>query len=483
MAEDEFHDFVGNSDSEDEEFLGFNLDEIRDDIEQGDVDGEIKLNEDEIAEIMREVDEEMYREERDPTLDAYECNWLRDFTEQPGPRHIDENASEYDIFSKIVNEEIISLLMEETNILPAATAKGFTTLMSRDRFLNILAYFHAADNDLEPPRESPNYDPTYKFSKLARLLIRNWQRYYCPHREMSTDETLIPFKGRTKFIQYIPSKPHKWGLKVWTLAESKTGYMYNWEMYTGKQAATNDARGIAHRVVINICSPIVDKGYHLYYDNYFSSPALFRELCDKQIGACGTLRTNRVGVPAVVKTAKPPKGESIVHRDGRFLYISFMDKRLVNVITTVHNGSTYTKRVRSRFHENHFREVEHPMAIQLYTKYMGGVDSADQQTQYCVTQHRMLKWWKKLVLCSLLEISFCNAKILWKHFNPGMRKYCSNNFRLAVISGLLEGYERQNNKKFVRPAANPPSRMTERHFPSLNPSITPGGRRSNPDCE
>ncbi|XP_060076855.1 piggyBac transposable element-derived protein 4-like [Ylistrum balloti] len=314
MAEDEFHDFVGNSESEDEEFLGFNLDEITDDIEQGDVDSEIELNEDEIAEIMREVDEEMYREERDTTLDAYECNWLRDFTEQPGPRRIDENASEYDIFSKIVNEEIISLLMEETNryyqqqllkvggiasLKPHArprkwqdvtnqemkaflgmmlyiglvrlpnyesywsqdeliSLKGFTTLMSRDRFLNILAYFHAADNDLEPPRESPNYDPTYKFSKLARLLIRNWQRYYCPHREMSTDETLIPFKGRTKFIQYIPSKPHKWGLKVWTLAESKTGYMYNWEMYTGKQAATNDItfhfvyfpalRGIIHNL-------------------------------------------------------------------------------------------------------------------------------------------------------------------------------------------------------------------------------------------
>ena len=39
------------------------------------------------------------------------------------------------------------------------------------------------------------------------------------------DETLIPFKGKTQILQYIPNKPYKWGLKVWTLAELKTGYV------------------------------------------------------------------------------------------------------------------------------------------------------------------------------------------------------------------------------------------------------------------
>ena len=38
-----------------------------------------------------------------------------------------------------------------------------------------------------------------------------WQSTYNMDREMSVDETLILFKGRTKLLNYIPSKPHQWG--------------------------------------------------------------------------------------------------------------------------------------------------------------------------------------------------------------------------------------------------------------------------------
>ena len=41
------------------------------------------------------------------------------------------------------------------------------------------------------------------------------------------DETMIGFKGRLNFIQYMPEKPTKWGMKAYVLADSRTGYMYN----------------------------------------------------------------------------------------------------------------------------------------------------------------------------------------------------------------------------------------------------------------
>jgi hypothetical protein len=241
-------------------------------------------------------------------------------------------------------------------------------------------------------------------------------------------------------------------------------------------------RGVAHRVVMDLCQPILNKGHHVYFDNYFTSPALVTELSQNQTGSCGTLRVNRVGVPAAVKAAKPNKGDfPEVNRDGNKLYITWHDKRLVNLLTTVHNGSTFTKAIKSRFHENHYREVYYPKAVQLYSMYMGGVDSADQQVQTCVSQHKMLKWWKKLAICNLLEVSVCNAKIIWKHFRQNER-YRLYKFRLSLIHGLLDGYSYPVTK-FARPVNNPSRRLTERHFPSLNPNFTPGGRRSSPDCE
>jgi uncharacterized protein Usg len=151
------------------------------------------------------------------------------------------------------------------------------------------------------------------------------------------------------------------------------------------------------------------------------------------------------------------------------------------MLTTVHNPSTFSKRVRSRYHENFYREVDHPKVVQLYTKYMGGVDLADQQVSYCALLHRMLKWWKKVVLCNLLEVSVSNSKVIYKELNPGKRVK-TEKFRLSVIHGLLEGYEAPN-RPFRRPITNPDTRLTGRHFLGLNPHVTNKGKQSKPDCE
>ena len=44
---------------------------------------------------------------------------------------------------------------------------------------------------------------------------------------------MVGFKGRLCFIQYLPKKPTKWGIKAYVLADSATGYVYSWRLYTG----------------------------------------------------------------------------------------------------------------------------------------------------------------------------------------------------------------------------------------------------------
>ena len=105
--------------------------------------------------------------------------------------------------------------------------------MSRDRFSLILKFLHTNDKRGQKQRGEPGYDPLYKIRPLLTSLISNFQSSYNPGRELSIDEAIVSFKGRIWFLQYMPKKPNKWGLKAFSLADSKTGYTYNWTLYAG----------------------------------------------------------------------------------------------------------------------------------------------------------------------------------------------------------------------------------------------------------
>ena len=111
---------------------------------------------------------------------------------------------------------------------------SFRSIMSRDRFSMILKFFHVNDNSKYIRRGESGYDPLFKIRPLLESLLQNFQNSYTPNREMSIDEAMVSFKGRAWFMQYMPKKPKKWGLKAFSLADSKTGYTLNWKLYAGK---------------------------------------------------------------------------------------------------------------------------------------------------------------------------------------------------------------------------------------------------------
>ena len=58
-----------------------------------------------------------------------------------------------------------------------------------------------------------------------------------PHKQLSVDEAMIKFKGRSSLKQYKPKKPIKRGINMWCRADSVNGYLCNFGMYTGKIGA------------------------------------------------------------------------------------------------------------------------------------------------------------------------------------------------------------------------------------------------------
>ena len=80
---------------------------------------------------------------------------------------------------------------------------------------------------------------TYKIQYLIDYLCKRFRAVYVPKCELSIDETMLMVKGRFQYKQYIKIKPVKWGIKLFTVAESTIGYVLNVLPYTGKCGVTN----------------------------------------------------------------------------------------------------------------------------------------------------------------------------------------------------------------------------------------------------
>ena len=117
------------------------------------------------------------------------------------------------------------------------------------------------------------------------------------HEQMTVDEAMIPFKGRLGFKQYMKDKATKWGIKVFVLADAKSGYVYRMQIYTGKNNSVASDVGLCSRVVLELVDGLEHTGPSVFMDNYYTSPWLFLTLYDKGVNACGTARKSRKFYP------------------------------------------------------------------------------------------------------------------------------------------------------------------------------------------
>ncbi len=105
-------------------------------------------------------------------------------------------------------------------------------VMKRDRFTLVLRFLHLNDNS-QYKKGEPGHDPLYKLRPFLSPLIAHFQSSYTLHREVSIDKSMIGFKVRLGFIQYVLKKPTKWRMKAFVLSDAQTAYMFNWHLYTG----------------------------------------------------------------------------------------------------------------------------------------------------------------------------------------------------------------------------------------------------------
>lgn len=83
--------------------------------------------------------------------------------------------------------------------------------MKRDRFIEILSNIHVNNNDNIPLN---NKDKLFKLRPMIDSLNQIFLESSSGTRELSVDESMIKFKGRSTLRQYNPMKPIKKGYKL-----------------------------------------------------------------------------------------------------------------------------------------------------------------------------------------------------------------------------------------------------------------------------
>ena len=254
----------------------------------------------------------------------------------------------------------------------------------------------------------------------------NFKHRYTHHTEVSIDEAMVAFKGRTELRMFMANKPVRFGIKFWARCDGRTSYMSDFQLYTGKRD-TNDLQkqhGLGYRVVHDLSRDLVGLNHVLFFYRFFTGMQLMSDLERDGIYACATVMVNRKGTPPPLKCTKrllrrklPNRGDSLSFQKGPVTVTAWNDN---NVVVIAHSNlenpaeqTTCDRRV-----ANHVKIVNQPRAIQVYNSHMNGVDIHDQLREPYPAGRPSKKYWK-YIMWFIVDCCQVNAWILWRECKGG----------------------------------------------------------------
>lgn len=112
----------------------------------------------------------------------------------------------------------------------------FGEVISRDRFLYLLKILHFNTNIV-----TVDVDKLYKIREICDKLRQRFQEAFYPFQNLCIDESLLLYKGRLSFKQYIPSKRNRFGIKSFVLCDNQSGFVQDFIIYNGSLTTVNCA--------------------------------------------------------------------------------------------------------------------------------------------------------------------------------------------------------------------------------------------------
>ena len=116
----------------------------------------------------------------------------------------------------------------------------FSKVMRRDRFYLILKFLHYNNNEDDSYDENDDdRDRLHKLRPFINALRKRFQNVYSPGQHLSVNKSLVLFKGRLHFKQFIRTKRVRFGIKNYELCTSD-GITIDFIIYCGKGMFSDD---------------------------------------------------------------------------------------------------------------------------------------------------------------------------------------------------------------------------------------------------
>lgn len=307
----------------------------------------------------------------------------------------------------------------------------FRLTMSQTRFRFLLRYIRFDDKESRIQRRE--LDKLAPIREIFDIFVTNCKSAYTPFHYVTIDEKLEAFRGRCSFRQYIPSKPNKYGLKIFALCDSKTYFTSNLEVYVGQQPlGPYQVSNRPSDVVQRLCEPIRGTGRNVTLDNWFTSMELVQNLKRNfRLTLLGTIRKNKRELP--VEFSAPtgrPVGSSMFGFTEDCTLVSYVAKKNKNVLL-----------VSSLHHDDCVDEASgKPEMILTYNDTKGGVDTVDK---LCASYDcaRNTRRWPMVVFYSMLNVAGINSMVLFSLNNHSTKKKTVRRVFLRQLSfDLLHEY-------------------------------------------
>lgn len=276
--------------------------------------------------------------------------------------------------------------------------------MGYKRFLFLLRSIRFDDKHSRPEREM--HDKLAAIRTLYDAFVQNCKNCYTHSEFITVDEKLVRFRGNFSSIQYIPSKPAKYGIKIFAVTDAKTFYTSSIEIYCGIQKPgpyqiSNKPVDIVHRLTDHI------KGdnRNLTTDNWYTTYDLVLSMLDCKITCIGTLRKNKKEIPPHFLPEKSRQvGSTLFGFQDTIMLVSHVPKtnKAVLLLSSMHDSGDIDP------------ETGKPCVILDYNMTKGGVDTADQmEAKYSVS--RITRRWTMCLFFTFLNIAGINAHVIHKH--------------------------------------------------------------------
>jgi hypothetical protein len=329
-----------------------------------------------------------------------------------------------------------------------------TAVFSRDRFKQLLRFFRV----VAPDPAAAERDPLPHVASLAAKLNASFAAHFTPSQQLALDEAMVAFKGRSPIKQYIPSKPHKWGYKIYCL--SSEDYLLHFEVYAGAERRSDD--GVTFDTVMRMIRGYENKQHVLFIDNWFTSPAVLDALKQRGVRCCGSVRRNRRGMPAIPEAdiRALGRGEWIQRQKGDTSLAVWKDQKVVWLLYN-HCAPTEAASLDRWSDYGNKISIGCPRAIRDYFYGARSVDVLSQLHYAYLPGRKAMRCWPRLAWW-LLDMCVVNAFKLW---SIGQDRPSQLDFREQLMHELVAQLPADQRPQRASKRPNPADSLAKDHYP------------------